>query len=91
MWRRFQRGARIVPQIREDLAGAYGADVTCPLTAGIFLRIAAELAWEQHQQGQPLANITPFWRILDEKSNAARKLACGVDFIVQQRCGEGIG
>jgi hypothetical protein len=75
---------------REDLAIAHRADFTCPLTAGIFLRIAAELAWEQHQHGKPLAKITPFWRVVDLKSPLAKKLACGVAFIAKQRQREGI-
>jgi hypothetical protein len=82
--------SRTVPQMREDLAAAHRADFTCPLTAGIFLRIASELAWEQHQNGRPLAEITPFWRALDLKSPLAKKLACGMDFILQQRQREGI-
>lgn len=82
--------SRTMPQMREDLAEAHRADFTCPLTAGIFLRIAAELAWEQHQNGKPLMKITPFWRVVDLKSPMAKKLACGVDFIVKQRKREGI-
>ena len=31
-----------VPKVRERLAARYAVDVTCPLTAGIFVRIAAE-------------------------------------------------
>lgn len=82
--------SRTMSQMREDLAAAHRADFTCPLTAGIFLRIAAELAWEQHQSGRPLAKITPFWRVVDAKSPAAKKLTCGVDFIVKQRKREGL-
>jgi hypothetical protein len=85
-----QGESRTVPQMREDLAAAHRADFTCPLTAGIFLRVAAELAWEQHQKGKPLSKITPFWRVVDLKSPMAKKLACGVDFIVKQRQREGI-
>ena len=33
-------------QIRQKLARDCGADVTCPLTTGIFMRIAAEAAEE---------------------------------------------
>ncbi|MBL9133622.1 MAG: hypothetical protein JNG86_20600 [Verrucomicrobiaceae bacterium] len=76
---------RTMPQLRDDLAAAHRADFTCPLTAGIFLRIAAERAWEQHLEGKALSKITPFWRAVDLKSPMAKKLACGVDFIVQQR------
>jgi len=82
--------SRTMPQLREDLAAAHHADFTCPLTAGIFLRIASELAWEQHQNGRPLAEITPFWRAVDLKSPMAKKLACGMDFLLQQRRREGI-
>lgn len=77
--------SRTMPQMRDDLAAENRADFTCPLTAGIFLRVAAELAWEQHQAGKPLSRITPFWRVIDAKAPAAKKLACGVDFIVNQR------
>ena len=82
--------SRTMPQLRADLAEAHHADFTCPLTAGIFLRIASELAWEQHQSGKALAKITPFWRAVDVKSPMAKKLACGVDFIVNQRRSEGL-
>ena len=82
--------SRTMPQMREELAATHRADFTCPLTAGIFLRIAGELAWEQHQAGKPLSKITPFWRVIDAKAPAAKKLACGVDFIVKQRKREGI-
>lgn len=82
--------SRTMPQMRDDLAAAHRADFTCPLTAGIFLRIASELAWEQHQNGKPLSKITPFWRVVDVKSPMSKKLACGVDFIVKQRQREGL-
>ena len=82
--------SRTMPQLRDDLAAAHQADFTCPLTAGIFLRIASELAWEQHQNGTPLSKITPFWRAVDLKSPMAKKLACSLDFILQQRQREGI-
>ncbi|MES2595518.1 MAG: hypothetical protein V4662_09290 [Verrucomicrobiota bacterium] len=77
--------SRTVPQMREALAKAHQVDFTCPLTAGIFLRTAAELSWEQHQQGKALSKVTPFWRIIDLKAPVAKKLACGIDFIRQQR------
>lgn len=72
-------------QMRKDLAAQYHADKTCPVTSGIFLRIAAEAAWEEYQQGKPLNRITPFWRILTLSSPAAKKLSFGTDFLRQQR------
>lgn len=77
-------------QMRKDLAAAYHADYCCPVTAGIFLRIVAEAAWEQYIAGMPLNKITPFWRIIDKGSPTARKLSFGTEFIEQQRDAEGI-
>jgi hypothetical protein len=82
--------SRTVPQMRDDLAAAHRANFTCPLTSGIFLRIAAELAWEQHQSGRPLDQITPFWRVIDPKAPIAKKLACGFPFLTRQRKLEGL-
>jgi len=79
-----------VPTIRRDLAETFQADATCPVTTGIFLRIAAEKAYEEHQQGKSLKKIMPFWRAVSPKSPLAKKLACGEDFIQSQRKREGI-
>src|ERR1700682_6414679 len=49
-----------VTQIREFFAGKYSADVTCPLTTGIFVRIAAEAAEEDASAG--VSKVTPYWR-----------------------------
>lgn len=75
-------------QMRKDLAAEYHAAYTCPVTSGIFLRIVAEAAYEEYQQGKPLAKITPFWRMIDSKSPAAKKLTFGYDFIKEQRTRE---
>ena len=75
-------------QMRKDLAAEYHADVTCPVTSGIFLRIVAEAAWEEYQAGRPIKNITPFWRIMDEHSSSAKKLSFGTDFLLTRRIKE---
>ena len=51
-----------VDQIRGRLAKDYGADLTCPLVTGIFLRIAAEAAEEDLSRGE--TEITPYWRVV---------------------------
>lgn len=71
--------------LRKDLAIEHGAEVTCPLTTGIFLRIVAEAAYEEYQQGAPINKITPFWRVIDEKSSTAKKLTFGTAFLKEQR------
>ena len=70
--------------LRKDLALEHNADHTCPITTGIFLRIVAEANYEKLQQGQPLEDITPFWRVVEPTSALAKKLTCGQDFLVQQ-------
>jgi len=53
-----------VNTIRDYLAGKYIADITCPLTTGIFLNIAANAAEEDKAGGK--VKITPWWRVLKE-------------------------
>lgn len=74
--------------MRDELADRYRAEHTCPVTTGIFLRIVAEAAWESHLAGEPLDPITPFWRIIEPDSPLAQKLACGSEFIAEQRAKE---
>jgi hypothetical protein len=76
--------------IRKDLAAEYHAETTCPLTTGIFIRIAAEAAYEEYEKGKPLNKITPFWRVISEKSPAAKKLTFGTKLLKEQRQKEGI-
>lgn len=45
-------------ELRMKLAGKYHADITCPLTAGIFINICA---WASYQRSD---DITPFWRVV---------------------------
>lgn len=77
-----------VKTLRKDLAIAHGADTTCPLTTGVFLRIVSEAAYENWANGQK--NITPFWRVIHKSSKIAKKLACGISFIEEQRKKEGL-
>jgi hypothetical protein len=71
--------------MRKDLAAEYHADYTCPVTSGIFLRIASEAAYEQIQNGTPLSKVAPFWRLIDEKSPMNKKFSFGTGFVKEQR------
>lgn len=75
-------------QMRKDLAADHNAEYTCPITAGIFLRIVAEAAYEEVMTGKPVKKITPFWRMIDSKAPVAKKLTFGTAFIIQQRAME---
>lgn len=79
-----------IKQIRKDLAAEYKAEYTCPVTTGIFIRIVAEAAYEEYENGKPLSKITPFWRALSATSPSAKKLSFGIDFLLSQQKKEGI-
>ncbi|MCU0633733.1 MAG: MGMT family protein [Gemmatimonadaceae bacterium] len=51
-----------VGALRAQLARRFGADYTCPVTTGIFLRIAAEAAEEERGDGAPGA--LAWWRVV---------------------------
>ena len=74
-----------VKTLRQKLARKYKAEVTCPITMGYHLRTVAEAAWEAHQGGARLSEITPFWRVLDAATPTTSRLACGADFVIRQR------
>ena len=64
--RKVPRGKLItIGTIRKKLAVEHGADVTCPLTTGIFIRIVAEAAEEARAKGGK--RITPYWRVVRDK------------------------
>jgi hypothetical protein len=89
--RQIPKGNRVdMSLIRKDLASEYHAEVTCPLTTGIFVRIAAEAAYEAYTNGESLDRITPFWRAIDIKSPTAKKLSFGTDLLIAQQKKEGI-
>ncbi len=91
-FRRVPRGQiRTVDQLRAKLAADHGADAACPMTTGIFCRIAAEAAFEALNAGAARSEVAPFWRVIEPESPLARKLTCGPDFIRRQRDAESNG
>jgi hypothetical protein len=64
-----------VSRIRETLASNHMADVTCPLTTGIFVRIAAEAAEEEARAGK--SRITPYWRVVKDDGSLNPKFPGG--------------
>ena len=79
-----------IKTMRKDLAAEYHAEYTCPVTSGIFVRIAAEAANEELQEGKTLEDITPFWRIISPKDKAAGKLTFGKELLIEMREKESI-
>ena len=68
------RAGRLVTQseIRRKLAEAHRADVACPITTGIFVRMAAEAAEEDLQSGKQ--RVTPYWRVVRDDGTLNEKL-----------------
>lgn len=65
-----------VGSIREKLARDHKANVTCPLTTGIFLRIVAEAAEENRAQGAK--RVSPYWRVVRDDGGLNPKFPGGV-------------
>jgi alkylated DNA nucleotide flippase Atl1 len=59
--------------LRAALATAYGADYTCPMTTGIFLRMLAEEA-----EVAGAGDHTPWWRVVRDDGKLLDKLPGGV-------------
>ena len=62
-----------VDRIRAYLAAQAGADVTCPLTAGIFTNICAHASEERDR------DKIPWWRTLKAKGELNEKYPGGID------------
>lgn len=60
-----------IGRLREALARDHGADTTCPLCTGIFLRIAAEAAEEDREAGK--RRLTPWWRVVRDDGSLVEK------------------
>ena len=76
-----------VKLMRLDLAKNANADNTCPLTTGIFLRIAIEASLEQANGRKPKL---PFWRVISDKSSIMKKLPISTKYLKELRTSEGL-
>jgi hypothetical protein len=59
--------------IRNYLAKKHGADFTCPLTAGMFINIAAHASVERD------TDKTPYWRTLKKDGELNEKYPDGIE------------
>lgn len=74
-----------VKTLRHKLARKYGAEVTCPITMGFHLRTVAEAAYEAHENGARMSDVTPIWRVLDADAPTTKKLSYDPAFLLNQR------
>ena len=76
--RKVRKGKLItVNQIREKLAHEFGAESTCQITTGIFIRICAEVAEEDLEAGKK--RVSPYWRVLKSNGSLNPKYPGGVE------------
>lgn len=61
--------------LRARLAADCDADVACPMTTGIFIRIASEAAEEDFRNGK--SRITPYWRVVRDDGSLNEKFPGG--------------
>ena len=64
-----------VGEIRRKLALDFSADVTCPLTTGIFIRIVAEASEEDRANGRK--RVAPYWRVIKDDGSLNPKCPGG--------------
>lgn len=74
-------------QIRASLAARAGVDHCCPLTTGIFARLAAEAAEEDAAEGK--RRITPYWRTIKDDGKLNDKFPGGAAAQAKHLRGEG--
>tara|TARA_Y100000588_G_C13794878_1_gene728276 strand:+ start:270 stop:665 length:396 start_codon:yes stop_codon:yes gene_type:complete len=78
---------KTIKLMRRELAKFSNADNTCPLTTGIFLRIAIEASLETQNLDKP---DLPFWRVINERSPITKKLPISKDDLIYLRTKEGL-
>ena len=74
-------------KLRAIMAEKFDADYACPMTTGIFLRIAAEYANEQMNNG--VKSVTPFWRVIRDDGSLIDKLPGGIEHQAELLAKEG--
>ena len=76
---------RSISMMRDEIASKRKCDTTCPRSTSIFIRIAAQAALEQLEEGKSLNEVVPFWRIITGKDRIAKRLDIDPTWIDQQR------
>lgn len=88
MIRKVPKGKLVtVSELRRKLARDFRTDVTCPLTTGIFVRIAAEAAEEDRAHGKK--RIAPYWRVIKDDGSMNPKFPGGTERQIRYLAAEG--
>ena len=76
---------KTIQKLRSELARRRGCDASCPVSTSIFIRISAQVAIEDLNDGEDTSNITPFWRVLTSKDKISKKLDIDLKWLDLQR------
>ena len=76
---------RTIERMRRELARRRKGDGTCPISTSIFIRISAESAIEDLENGKSTSEVTPFWRLLTGKDKITKRLAIDPKWVDTQR------
>ena len=82
-----ERSVALVSDMRARLARGAGAEIACPLTSGIFLKIVAETSEEDRAGGE--AQPAPYWRMLKDGGGLNPKFPGGTAQQADRLAGEG--
>ena len=82
--------SRTIVQMRRALAQSRNADATCPVSTAIFLRIAAQAAIDEMEDGCETELVSPFWRVLRASDKITERLTIDRRWIDTQRELEGL-
>ena len=82
--------SRTIVQMRRALAQSRNADATCPVSTATFLRIAAQAAIHEMEDGCAIQLVSPFLRVLRASDKITEKLTINRRWIDRQRGLEGL-
>ncbi|MEO1028369.1 MAG: hypothetical protein AAFX02_04855 [Pseudomonadota bacterium] len=76
---------RTILAMRNQIARQRKCDAMCPVSTAIFVRMVAEAALEELEEGEPVSSVAPFWRLITSQDKVAGKLAVDPVWIDEQR------
>jgi hypothetical protein len=65
---------RTLQRLRRDIARANKCQAMCPVSTALFLRMIAEVAWDEICDGRAAEEVTPFWRVIGPGTPIASRL-----------------
>lgn len=77
--------SRTIERMRRELARRRKCDATCPVSSAIFIRISAQAAVDRIDNGEPISEVTPFWRLLTGKDKITKRLSIDTQWVDLQR------